>query len=145
MPPLSSREPASSCSSSSKCLKSPKSTYIRADATVTNSSVGAVAYRNDDGGEEAFSGAPRLGVSMAAEVVKARDKSERLKKVARAYVNRLGNVLSLFRMWLVFKDAVGTNALATYEGTFESGSMGMKMVKQSSNERIAQEPNEELQ
>ena len=82
---------------------------------------------------------------MAAEVVKARDKSERLKKVARAYVNRLGNVLSLFRMWLVFKDAVGTNALATYEGTFESGSMGMKMVKQSSNERIAQEPNEELQ
>jgi hypothetical protein len=58
---------------------------LEADATVQDSSVGAVAGRDDDDDEEVSSGGVQLTKSSSGTKVRARDKSSALKDVTPSY------------------------------------------------------------
>ncbi len=68
---------------------------IEADMTVQDSSVGAVAGKDDDNDEE-ISSAPRVVMSKPATVVKARDKSPVLKNVTSTYSSKIGHIATTF-------------------------------------------------
>ncbi len=55
---------------------------------------GAVAGRDADEDDEISSGA----VSRAANVIRARSKSEALKQVKSSYANKLGDIISTMRV-----------------------------------------------
>ncbi len=68
--------------------------HLEADATVQDSSVGAVAGRDDDEEEEVTSGGTQLTKSSSGTKVRARDKSSALKDVTSSYLKKLGHVVT---------------------------------------------------
>ena len=97
---------------------------IQADMTVQDSSVGAVAGKDDDDDEEISSG-PRVIMSKPATATRARDKSSILKNVTATYSSKIGHIATTFGAWKVFRDSLGTDILQQYRGTFEEGQVGL--------------------
>ena len=95
-----------------------------------DSAEGAVAGRGADDDDEISSG----NVSRAATVVRARDKSSALKAVKADYSKRLGHIISTMRSWKLFGDAMGTDVLNMYDGTFDAGQLGFKQAKAAVDE-----------
>ena len=114
---------------------------IERDQTVMDSAEGAVAGRDADDDDEVSSGA----VSRAANVVRARSKSEALKEVKASYSNKLGDIISTMRAWKVFGDSIGSNVLQEYEGTFDEGQLGFKQAKQAVQEAAGNRTKNALQ
>jgi hypothetical protein len=113
---------------------------VEADATVQDSSVGAVAGRADDD-EEVTSGRPAVSgsgeavaVSKPATAVRARTKSSELKQVSQTYSSKLGHVVTTFGAWRVFRDSLGTDVLQAYRGTFGEGEVGLFQAIQADRE-----------
>jgi hypothetical protein len=103
---------------------------IERDRTVMDSAEGAVAGAGADDDDEINSGS----LSRAGSAVRARDKSEALKGLKADYSNRLGHIMSTLRIWKLFGDAMGTDVLHMYDGTFEAGSLGFKQAKAAVDE-----------
>ncbi len=78
---------------------------------------GAVARRDANDGDEVSSG----DVSRAANVIRARSKSDALKKMKSSYVNKIEDIISTMRAWIFLGDSLGSNVLQTYFGTFDEG------------------------
>ena len=98
---------------------------IERDRAVMDSAEGAVAVAGADNDDDIISGS----LSRAGSPVRARDKSEALKGLKAYYSNRLGHIISTLRIWKLFGDAMGTDVLPMYDGTFEAGSLGFKQAK----------------
>jgi len=96
---------------------------IEADMTVQDSSVGAVAGKDDD--DEEVSSGPRVIMSKPATAVRARDKSSILKNVTGTYAGKIGHIATTFGSWKDFRDSLGTDVLQQYRGTFEEGQVGL--------------------
>ena len=94
-----------------------------------DSAEGAVAGKDDDE-EEISSGT----LSRAATVVRARDKSSALKSVKADYSKRLGQIVSTMRVWKLFGDAMGSDVLNMYDGTFDAGQLGFRQAKAAVDE-----------
>ena len=58
----------------------------------------------------------------------------RPKTVKADYAQRLGHILSTMRAWKLFGNAMGTDVLAMYEGTFIAGQLGFKQAKAAMDE-----------
>jgi hypothetical protein len=96
---------------------------IERDQTVMDSAEEAVAGREADDDGEVNS------VSRAANVVRARSKSEALKEAKASYSNKLGDTISTIWAWKVFGDSIGSNVLQEYEGTIDEGQLDFKQAK----------------
>ena len=114
---------------------------VERDQTVQDSAEGAVAGRDADDDDEVDSGA----ISRAAKVIRARDKSSELKDIKTSYTNMLGHIISTFKVWSLFAESLGTDALQQYEGTFDEGQLGFKQAKQANNEAAANRTKNALQ
>ncbi len=79
--------------------------------------------------DEVTSGA----VSMAAKVIRARDKSSQLKDVKSSFTNILGHIMSTFKVWSMFAESLDTDDLQQYSGTFDESQFSFKQAKQASN------------
>jgi len=100
-------------------------TQLQADATVQDSSVGAVAGRGDDDDKEVTSGGShQLTNSSSGTKVRARDKSSALKEVTTSYSKKLGQVVTTWRAWEAFRFSLGTDMLNAYIGTYNEGDTG---------------------
>jgi hypothetical protein len=97
---------------------------------VVDSAEGAIARKGADDDDEISSG----NVSRAATVFRARDKSSALKAVNVDYAQRLGQILYTMRAWKLFGDAMATDVLGMYEGTFSAGQLGFKQAKAAMDE-----------
>jgi hypothetical protein len=103
---------------------------IERDWMVVDSAEGAVVGRGTDDDDEISSGI----VSRATTVVRLRDKSSALKAVKADYAERLGQIITTMRSWKLFGDAMGTDVLAMYEGTFSAGQLGFRQAKAAVDE-----------
>ncbi len=63
---------------------------------------GALAGKDADEDDKVSSGA----VSRAANVIRARSKSEALKKLKSSYVNKIGDIISTMRAWNFFGNSL---------------------------------------
>jgi len=97
---------------------------------VVHNAVGVLAGRGADDDDDISSG----NVSKAATVVRARERSSALKAVKVDYAKWLGQILSIMRAWKLFGDAMGTDVLAMYEGTFTARQLGFKQAKAAVDE-----------
>ncbi len=57
----------------------------------------------------------------------------------------LGHIISTFKVWSLFAESLGTDALQQYEGTFDEGHLGFKQDKQANNEAAANRTKNTLQ
>ncbi len=73
-------------------------------------------------------------VFRAATVVRECDKSSAFKAMKADYAARLGHIMSTMRAWKLFGDAMGTDVLAMYEGTFMAGHLGFEQAKAALDE-----------
>jgi hypothetical protein len=103
---------------------------IERDRAVMDSAEGAVAARDANDDDEMSSGT----LSRAATVVRGRDKSSALKTVKADYSQRLGHFISTMRSWKLFGDAMGTDVLGIYDGTFDVEQLGFRQAKATVDE-----------
>jgi hypothetical protein len=80
---------------------------------------GAVAGRGANDEDEISSARNSGTLSRAANVIRARAKSQALKGVKASYPNKLGDIINTMRAWKVFGDSLGSDVLQVYEGTFD--------------------------
>ena len=107
---------------------------IAADVT-REGSAHAVAGR-DDGEEEVSSGGGGKAplVSRGATNRRARDQAPELKEVTATYANRLGHIISTYESWGLFREALGSDALAKYRGGFGEGQTAFMAAKEVAKE-----------
>jgi len=104
----------------------PKTTaQLQADATVQDSSVGAVAWRDDDDDEEVTSGGShQLTKSTSDTKVRARDKNTAIQDVTSTYSKKLGHIVTKWCAWEAFRFSLGSDMLNAYTGTYNEGDTG---------------------
>ena len=103
---------------------------IERDRTVVDNAEGAVAGRDANDDDEIISG----NASRAAAVVRARDTSSALKAVKADFAQRQGHIMFTMRAQKLLGDAMGSDVLGMYEGTFNAGQLGFKQAKAAVNE-----------
>ena len=114
---------------------------VEADATQQDSSVGAVAGRDDSDDEEVTSGP---ATSVAGKRSRARTKSVALKGVTQSYSKKLGHITTTFEAWKAFRDSLGTDVLQEYRGTFGEGEVGLMQAIQADKETQGNKPRSAL-
>ncbi len=98
-----------------------------------DSAEGAVAGASADDDDEINSGS----LSRTGSADRARDKSEALKGLKADYTNRLGHIISTLRIWKLIGDAMGTDVLHMYDGTFEACSLVSNRQRQRSMRQLS--------
>ncbi len=59
------------------------------------------------------------------------DMSSALKAVKADYTQQVGQIVSTMRALIIVGDAMGTDVLGIYEGTFDAGQLGFRQAKAS--------------
>jgi hypothetical protein len=73
-------------------------------------------------------------VSRAATMGRARDKSSALKAVKADCAQRLEHFLTTMRAWKLFDNAMGTDIVGMYEGTFNAKQLRFRQAKAAVDE-----------